>query len=49
MVAAGTRVPAGATAAHGDLIDVAPTIMAAAGLDVPDGLDGRVLEGMVAR
>lgn len=47
MVAAGPRVSAGATAAHGELIDVAPTIMAAAGLDVPDGLDGRILEGVI--
>jgi len=49
MIAAGPRVAAGATAGHGELIDVAPTIMATAGLDVPDGLDGQVLEGVVAR
>ncbi len=39
-IAFGPRVAAGATADHGELMDVAPSIMAAAGLEVPAGLDG---------
>lgn len=42
FVMAGPRVRPGATAADVDLIDLAPTIMQAAGLELPDGLDGSV-------
>ena len=48
-IAAGPRVAAGATADHGELIDVAPTIMAVAGLAIPEGLDGEVHEEIIAR
>ena len=48
-IASGPRVAAGTTASHGELVDVAPSIMAAAGLDVPAGLDGKVHEEILAR
>lgn len=41
-IAAGPRIKAGATADDGALIDVAPTVMAAAGMEMPEVLDGRV-------
>jgi predicted AlkP superfamily phosphohydrolase/phosphomutase len=43
------RVKAGATARHGDLIDVAPTIMAAAGVEIPGELDGEAHMEVIAR
>jgi predicted AlkP superfamily phosphohydrolase/phosphomutase len=48
-IAAGPGVAPGTTAGHGQLIDVAPTIMAAAGLDIPAGLDGTAHEEVLAR
>ncbi len=47
-IASGPRVKAGATARHGGLVDVAPTIMAAAGVEVPGGLDGEAHEEVIA-
>jgi hypothetical protein len=49
LILRGPRVSAGAEADPGELIDVAPTIMAAAGLDLPDGLDGRAHEEIITR
>jgi predicted AlkP superfamily phosphohydrolase/phosphomutase len=46
-IAAGPRVAAGAAADRGRVIDVAPTIMAAAGMQVPDTLDGAALEEII--
>jgi arylsulfatase A-like enzyme len=48
-IAAGPRVASGATADRGRVIDVAPTIMAAAGMQVPNTLDGRAHEEVIAR
>ena len=44
----GPRVKTGATARHGGLIDVAPTIMAAAGVEIPGGLDGEAHMEVIA-
>ena len=44
FVMAGPRVRQGVRADEGDLIDVAPTIMEAAGIKLPSSLDGRVHE-----
>jgi len=49
LIASGPRVVAGVNADIGKLIDVAPTIMAAAGLAVPDDLDGKAHEEMLSR
>ncbi len=46
-IASGPRVKAGATASHGKLIDVAPTIMAAAGVEAPAQLDGEAHEEII--
>ncbi len=43
IVAGGSGVRAGALPAEAELIDVAPTILAAAGVPVPTDMDGRVL------
>ncbi len=48
-IVSGPRVKTGATARHGDLIDVAPTIMAAAGLEIPGELDGEAHMEVIAR
>jgi predicted AlkP superfamily phosphohydrolase/phosphomutase len=48
-VVSGPRVIAGAKADPGRLIDFAPTVMAAAGLELPDVLDGAVHEEIIAR
>jgi hypothetical protein len=47
-IAAGPRVTAGATARRGRVIDVAPTIMAAAGMQIPGTLDGAPHEEIIA-
>jgi hypothetical protein len=47
-IAAGPRVAAGATAERGRVIDVAPTIMAAAGMQIPATLDGAPHEEIIA-
>ena len=46
-IASGPRVKAGATASHGKLIDVAPTIMAAADVEAPAQLDGEAHEEII--
>lgn len=48
-ILAGPRVVAGATADYGSLLDVAPTIMAAASIPVSEELDGRVHGEVLAR
>lgn len=48
-IASGPRVKAGATARRGKLIDVAPTIMAAAGVEIPEELDGEAHEEVIAQ
>jgi predicted AlkP superfamily phosphohydrolase/phosphomutase len=47
-IVSGPRVKTGATAPHGGLIDVAPTIMAAAGVEIPGGLDGEAHMEVIA-
>jgi hypothetical protein len=48
-IAAGPRVAAGATADRGRVIDVAPTVMAAVGMRIPDALDGSAHEEIIVR
>jgi predicted AlkP superfamily phosphohydrolase/phosphomutase len=48
-IISGPRVKTGATARHGDLIDVAPTIMAAAGVEIPGELDGEAHMEVIVR
>jgi len=48
-IVSGPRVVAGATAQHGRLIDVAPTILAAAGVEIPGELDGKAHMEVIAR
>ena len=48
-IASGPRVKAGATARHGKLVDVAPTIMAAVGVGLPGELDGEAHEEVIAQ
>lgn len=47
-IVSGPRVKTGATARHGGLIDVAPTIMAAAGVEIPGELDGEAHMEVIA-
>lgn len=44
FIAAGPSVTPGATLHDAQLADVTPTLLKLAGVDVPEGLDGRVLE-----
>ncbi|MCK4410208.1 MAG: alkaline phosphatase family protein, partial [Candidatus Eisenbacteria sp.] len=46
-IASGPRLKAGATARYGRLIDVAPTIMAAVGAEIPAQLDGEAHEEVI--
>ncbi len=47
-VISGPGVKTGATAQHGGLVDVAPTIMAAAGVEIPGELDGEAHTEVIA-
>jgi len=42
-------VKPGAIAQHGDLVDVAPTILAAIGVEIPGDLDGEAHMEVIAR
>lgn len=48
-IIAGPGVAAGARADHGELLDVAPTVMAAASIPRPDVIEGRAHEEVLAR
>jgi len=43
LIVAGPGIPPGAVDANTSLVDVAPTVLQAAGIDAPPGLDGRSL------
>jgi hypothetical protein len=49
LVLAGGVVDPGKAAVEAELVDFAPTILAAAGITPPDGLDGRVLPVLAHR
>jgi len=48
-IVSGPRAKPGAIAQHGDLVDVAPTIMAAAGMEITGALDGEAHMEVIAR
>jgi predicted AlkP superfamily phosphohydrolase/phosphomutase len=48
FVVAGAGVRAAGECAPAEIVDVLPTLLALAGLDVPDGLDGRPIAGALA-